>query len=104
MSCCVTGGFTFPNCLGPLTVTVGGSGSPPPTGNVTLQISGGKLGANAVTIGTVSPAPAACLCCYQTRIIWTTVPGLSHVTGRALLIRGFACKSVCSLAVDTECA
>ncbi|CAL8470291.1 g9833 [Coccomyxa elongata] len=48
------GGFAFPNCIGPLTVSVSGSGSPSPTGNVTLQLSGGKLGNNAVAIGTAS--------------------------------------------------
>ncbi|BDA44329.1 hypothetical protein COCOBI_05-5130 [Coccomyxa sp. Obi] len=53
------GGFAFPNCVGPLTVSVSASGSPSPTGNVTLQISGGKLGNNAVSIGTASFANGA---------------------------------------------
>ena len=44
-------GFTFPNCLGNLTLTVsGGAGAPPPTGNVTLIVAGGHKNA---TLGSV---------------------------------------------------
>lgn len=50
-------GFTFPNCLGPLTISVSGSGTPSPTGNVTLSISGGKIGSIPITLGSVSHLP-----------------------------------------------
>ena len=47
-------GFTFPNCLGNLTLTVsGGAGAPPPTGNVTLIVAGGHKNA---TLGSVRPS------------------------------------------------
>ena len=46
-------GFTFPNCLGNLTLTVSGAGQPPPTGNITLIVAGGHKNA---TLGSVRPS------------------------------------------------
>ncbi|CAK0782793.1 hypothetical protein CVIRNUC_005988 [Coccomyxa viridis] len=44
-------GFTFPNCLSILTLTVSGAGAPPPTGNITLIVAGGHKNA---TLGSIA--------------------------------------------------
>ncbi|BDA40709.1 hypothetical protein COCOBI_01-3620 [Coccomyxa sp. Obi] len=45
-------GFSFPNCQGQLVINVTASGVPVPTGNVTLELSGGKLGETPIPLGT----------------------------------------------------
>ena len=62
-------GFAFPNCLGDLNVTVSGTGTPPPTGAVTLGLTGGIYNGKSAVLGTVgikpctSPCmPGICLC------------------------------------------
>ncbi|CAL5220002.1 g1945 [Coccomyxa viridis] len=47
-------GLAFPNCLGDLNVTVNGSGTPPPTGDVTLSLAGGIYGSKSEVLGTVA--------------------------------------------------
>lgn len=49
----VLGGFAFPNCQGQLAVDVTAAGNPVTTGNVTLELSGGKLGDTPVPMGSV---------------------------------------------------
>ena len=87
-------GFTFPNCLGNLTLTVSGAGAPPPTGNVTLIVAGGHKNA---TLGSVrasglqwvlvhaahvscNPAPAKCM----SALIEATSPFMSPLLGRCM--------------------
>ena len=50
-------GLAFPNCLGNLNVTVSGSGAPPPTGDVTLSLTGGIYGTSSAVLGTVGVRP-----------------------------------------------
>lgn len=59
-SCCIWhesddghAGFAFPNCLGNLNISVSGSGTPPPTGDVTLGLTGGIYNSKSAVLGTV---------------------------------------------------
>ena len=57
--------FTFPNCLGNLTLTVSGPGAPFPTGNVSLIVAGGHKNA---TLGSVRASGLQCLLVHATHV------------------------------------
>lgn len=99
----VSGGFAFPNCQGQLVVDVTAAGVPTPTGNVTLELSGGKLGDTPVPMGTVRhPCPQE-LCFFFLDDMECSVPCLLSAeqitTSKTRCFTGPKCPFRCKISL-----